>query len=267
MRFPPVFIGGAGRSGTTLVRVMLESHSCISCGPELKVTVRIAEMLNRFRGVYKPFLSNYNVTPDYSAELFRELLQGIFNKSLDRTGKKRIAEKTPGNSLVFPMLHTMFRDSPLVHVIRDGRDVVTSLLSMDWRDPSGRPVPYTQETGEAARYWVRSVAYARDMAEKNSYYNGKYTELRYEDIVSAPKETLEGLLSFIGEEWEEGVLEFYKQDRVLAGESSADQVKRGIYSSSVGRWKQGLSKEQKGSVYEIAGDLLMELGYCDCHEQ
>ena len=59
----PIFIGGAGRSGTTLLRVILDSHSHIACGPEIKVLPTIAGLWADFQTKYAAFLSQSRIGP------------------------------------------------------------------------------------------------------------------------------------------------------------------------------------------------------------
>jgi hypothetical protein len=155
----------------------------------------------------------------------------------------------------------MFPDSPLVHVIRDGRDVVCSLLTMDWIDPKTRkPLDYTRDARKAAEYWVRAVRAGRTAAQKPGLAR-RYMELRYEQIVTNPRPTLEQLFAFIDEPWDPAVLQFHTQNRNLAGESSAEQVSRELYTSAVARWQRDLKPAHKSEIKEVAGDLLVELGY------
>jgi hypothetical protein len=66
---PPIFVGGAGRSGTTLVRVILDSHPNIVCGPELKLTPLIGQLWHQFMTVHAPVLQEYLLEPDDVNEL------------------------------------------------------------------------------------------------------------------------------------------------------------------------------------------------------
>ena len=80
-------------------------------------------------------------------------------------------------------------------------------------------------------------------------------------MISTPETALRSLFAFLGEVWEPRVLRYYKQQRDLAGESSADQVSRPINSEALARWKTDLKEADKDVVKEIAGPLLQELGY------
>ena len=257
----PIFIGGAGRSGTTLIRVILDSHPNITCGPELKVTPMLAELWHGFQTAHLPPLREYLLTPADINRIFERMILSLMEKYRDSSGKPRLAEKSPNNVFFFQHLSHIFPESPLIHVIRDGRDVVCSLLTMNWIDPkTGQPIEYTRDARKAAQYWASAVLAGRKTGQ-NEAIRPRYMELRYEDIVARPEPTLKGLFAFLDEPWDPVVLDFHDQRRNLAGESSADQVSRPLYTASVGRWEKNLDEAGRQAVKEVAGDLLIELGY------
>jgi hypothetical protein len=257
----PIFIGGAGRSGTTLIRVILDSHPNIACGPELKVTPIVADLWHKFQTAHYPPLKEYLLTPADINQVFRQMLLSLLEKYRLQSGKRRIAEKSPNNVFFFHHLHALFPESPLVHVIRDGRDVVCSLLTMNWINPqTGQRVDYTRDSRKAAEYWVSAVTMGR-RAGANPAIRPRYLEIKYEDLVISPEDTLRRLLIHIGEPWDPTVLAYYEKERNLAGESSAEQVSKPLYTGSAGRWKKDLAVAERKAIKEVAGKLLVELGY------
>ena len=264
---PPIFLGGAGRSGTTLLRVILDSHPNIACGPELKVTPKLAQLWHEFQTAHRQTLENYHITPLDTNELFRGIITRLLDGYRITAGKARIAEKSPNNVFYFQHLRVMFPDSPLIQVIRDGRDVVCSLLTMQWINPvTSEPLDYTRDAGKAAVYWTEAVRAGRKLVDKDDS-SSRYMELRYEELVTDPEPVLRNLFEFIGEPWRPEVLDYYQQKRDLAGESSAEQVSQRLYTSAVGRWQNDLKPADRIAVKDAAGDLLVELGYArnnDC---
>jgi hypothetical protein len=257
----PIFIGGAGRSGTTLLRVILDSHPNIVCGPELKVTPLVAQMWDHFQTALSPTMREYYLSPADINKIFGKMMVSLLENYRQRSGKRRIAEKSPNNVFHFYHLSNIFPGSPLIHIIRDGRDVVCSLLTMDWMDPTnGRPLDYTRDIGKAVHYWVSAVQ-AAHVARKFPSVSANYIELRYEDLVESPEATLRQLFAFLEEPWDPGVLNYHQQKRNLVGESSAAQVSKPLYKSAVGRWKRDLKSGDKEVVKKLAGNLLVELGY------
>ena len=139
--FSPVFIGGAGRSGTTLLRVILDSHPNIVCGPEIKLTPTLVHMCSEFQRVFAPSLKAYYISSTDIDRIFASFFMSFVRNYIRASGKKRFAEKTPNNVFFFRQLAAIFPRSPLIQVIRDGRDVVCSLLTMNWIDTkTGKPV-------------------------------------------------------------------------------------------------------------------------------
>jgi hypothetical protein len=221
----------------------------------------IADMWHSFQTAHLPPLKEYLLTPDHINRIFGQLILSLLEEYRSQSGKERVAEKSPNNVFFFQHLHHIFPKSPLVQVIRDGRDVVCSLLTMNWVDPrTGQPIEYTRDAGKAAQYWASAVRSGRKVKE-NGALEPRYTEVRYEDIVTQPESTLKGLFASVGEPWDPAVLNFHDREHNLAGESSAEQVSKPLYSASVGRWKKNLDEAGKRAVKEHAGDLLIELGY------
>ena len=259
--FPPIFVGGAGRSGTTLLRVILDTHSRIACGPELKVLPLVAQLWASLQTTYAPYLAESNLMPPDVDRAARAMIVALLGAARRQSGKPRIAEKTPNNVFYFRHLHAMFPHAAYVHMVRDGRDVVASLLTMDWRGPDGERIAYTTDARAAARYWVSAVRAARTFAEATRDHS-RYYELRYEALVSQPEQALRKLFEFLGEPWEPGVLEYHQRERSLGIESSAEAVTRPMYRSAAGRWQRDLTPAQRDAVREEAGEVLVELGYC-----
>jgi hypothetical protein len=258
---PPIFVGGAGRSGTTLLRVILDSHKSIACGPELKAVPLICSVWHELHTAYFPTLAAHGLDHEDLNALGRELIDGLLAKFRASHGKVRSAEKSPNNVFYFLHLHLIFPDSPLVHVLRDGRDVVCSLLTMQWVDVhTGAPLDYTRDARKAAEYWAAAVRAGREAGQKIG--PKRYYEVKYEDLVERPEPTLRALFAFLGEPWDEAVLRFHENtSRPLAGESSAAQVSRPLYTSASRRWLKDLEANDRAAVKAAAGDLLIELGY------
>lgn len=257
---PPIIVGGAGRSGTTLLRVMLDSHSRIACGPELKVLPSVASLWADLQQRWTGVLAASHVHEGDVDRLFGTLVRGLLDPPRRAAGKARIAEKSPNNVFVFAHLHRMLPDATFVHMLRDGRDVVASLLTMKWATPEGTPVAYTRNARFAARYWASAVQAARAFAQ-DAAGEAHYVEIRYEDLVTAPEATLRRLLAFAGEDFEPAMLAYHEQPHDLANESSADAVARPLTRAPVGRWQRDLAPADRQAVKEEIGALLIELGY------
>jgi Sulfotransferase family len=256
-----VFVGGAGRSGTTLMRVLLDSHRRICSGPELKVLPQIAE-LYQLVSKLGPVMDGYGNTPAEVQAHFRHFVESLSANFRRASGKPRWAEKTPHNAVVIATLGLLFPDARFIHVIRDGRDVACSLVTMNWIESrTGAKVDYIQNIAKAARYWHDTVRRARQQSAQ-PLVAGRVIEVRYEALVADTEGTMRKVLDFLAEPWDPAILQAHKKSR--AGEpreSSTDQVTEPIYDTSVGRWKRDMSLPDKFTFKSEAGSLLKELGY------
>ena len=186
----PIFVGGAGRSGTTLMRAMLDSHPRICCGPEMKALPAIAEQYQLLTGAHRPVMESYGNTLSDLQRCFRIFIEGLAENFRRAEGKPRWAEKTPHNVLYMTPLGEIFPEARFIHLLRDGRDVTCSLLTMDWFEPAtGRKVDYVETMTGAARYWRDVVTEARQQAAHPSLA-GRVLEVRYEALVTEPAATI-----------------------------------------------------------------------------
>ena len=256
----PIFIGGFMRSGTTLLRYLLDSHPNISCGPE---TVRyIPELRSCFDRVmsaeaFRKALPNFLLNEDDVYRILaREPIASLLEPLRKHSGKSRWATKTPSNILHFDFLSRAFPDAYFIHVIRDGRDCVSSLENVEWwSNTLNNPVSFYN----AARRWAEYVTTGR----KHGQQLTRYLEVRYEDLTSDPRREMHKLLEFIGEEWDESILEHNK--RRYTYEALVDPSNRAGAAKPIQKpttnWKSKLSRRQTEIFCRVAGGLLEELGY------
>lgn len=258
----PIFIGGVPRSGTTLLRVVLDTHPRIFCGTELRAVHAVANLFAAAQAHSGNVLrDSYGVSEQALRDVFAELILSFFQPAWPASGKPRVAEKTPSNVLAFPQLRALFPDSPLVHVIRDVRDVVASRLERD-RASGGAALDTVTTARARAREWVETMQVGRwmraDPARARAYH-----EVRYEELVQSPERALEPLFGFLGEPFDPVVLQFHRVARNVSGteEWSADAVRREIFTSSIGRWRHSLSPAEIEAVVAEAGQTMTALGY------
>ena len=253
-----VFIGGAGRSGTTLFRAMLSAHPGIHCGPELKLVPTICTLREQWQRTMGSDLAAAGVSEEVLDHAVRAFVSQLLVGS--SPAGMRVAEKTPHNLLHMAMLGRLYPRARFVHVVRDGRAVAASLVRQRWVDPAtGEPIWYCKDLEGASRYWVEVVASVRQQAAQ---VPGRYLELRYEDLVQDPRSAMRHVLAFLGEPWSEQVLRHQDSEVLLSErEASTDAVKAPVNLRALSRWRGQLSEDELRSMDARAEELLERLGY------
>ena len=259
----PVIIGGCARSGTTLIRVMLDSHPNIYCGPESGLLYFKTLTSKRIRRLSQVFEIEEDIKSLVrKSDSFRRFIEYFFTALRERAGKPRWADKTPQNVLHIERIFQIFPKSRFIHMIRDGRDVACSLRTFPrFKIVDGERVELnTRNPLEACiKRWVHDVS-------EGMKWRGdqRYQEIKYESLVTESMEAAQDVLKFLDEPWNENVTQFYKiqsksrEDTKIVQNPGATQP---IYSSAYGRWRREFSEEDKELFKSLAGDLLVELGY------
>ncbi len=186
----PTFVVGCPRSGTTLVRVMLDAHPNISCGPESLFLRHIADLERRHLQ-----LDQFLVTQEEWDAHLRDLFVWLHAQRASQLGKTRWVDKSPSYAMIPDFLDRLFPDCQLVHVVRDPRDVVDS-----WRRRWG-----LRSCLRATRTWRMSVQRARRFGVAHP---DRYFEVRYEELVQSPEPVMRKLIEWLGEPWDARVMEF-----------------------------------------------------------
>jgi hypothetical protein len=253
-----LFIGGAGRSGTTLVRAMLDAHSGIYCGPEIKLVNGICEM----HKAWTEALGDSFEAAGLGTDPLDAGVRGFVDAVLREVGgdARCIAEKTPHNLLGMELLGRLFPRARFLHVVRDGRAVAASLVKQEWVYPNtNEPVAYCKDLGSAARYWGEMITEVRT---QSLTVPGRYIEVVYEELVTNPEQVMRQVLAFVGQPWEDQVVHHQDAEQRLSSlESSSEAVFRAVNTDAVDRWRRELTAEQVQEIESVAGEVLAWLGY------
>jgi len=250
---PPIFVVGCQRSGTTLVRLMLDSHRNISCGPETRFLADLAQITT----TNWKRLSHFGFDKEYWHRSIADFFATIQRDYATSRGKARWADKTPRYAQSLEFIDELFPDCQVVHVVRDGRDVVAS-----HRHRFGYMAAV-----KAAEKWPRYIRTARKAGSRLG--PDRYVELRYEELVADPKSTMKGLLEFLDEPWDDAVLhhEDYLHDvadkyAIFAGSRRKEgNEAEAVYRNRVGAGRKELDLPLRALVWLRAGRQLKELGY------
>ena len=275
----PIFIVGAPRSGTTLLAAALATHSRISCGPETHFFRRLSETEpdelladwpdraadficsikhSGFTGhESKLLIEKYGLQPEEIAAFLVDkmptvpnILASVTEQHMARMGKQRWAEKTPDHLAHVALIRHYFPDAPIIRIIRDPRDMALSLTRVPWGAGS---------FFEALLFWRRADQISRDFfaTDENSY------TLRFEDLLAAPRETLQQLCQFIGEEFEAEMLDTSRTGKQVnsRGVPWKAKVSQPFDPSRSGVWRQEISQADNQLAEAVLGDRLMAYGY------
>ncbi len=273
---PAIFIGGCGRSGTTLLRVMLNSHPEVYAGPEMNTHVNLLERLDRY-----PFLPRRAYLLHDHDELMRlarrfeltfekvmqcrveaaclaDFLDRLLREASRSHGAPRWAEKTPKNCTILPFLSRYFPQMHFVHVIRDGRDVVISLRHHPRFREDGTPTNITRPISECLARWLGDTQAA--LAFRNEPW---YHEVRYEELLERPEEVLTKLCADIGLQFDTSMLTYDTSEKRpdTAHFLPSANATQALDRSRTGRWRSELSTEDARYIAREGGALLRELGY------
>lgn len=270
----PVFVLGCGRSGTTLLYHMLlssgnfavyrtESNIINLLEPrfgDLSVGRNRRRLLEAWYGSRLYTLSGLDkaaLEARVSAECKNggDFLRIIMEEMARQQGVERWADTTPEHLLHLHGIKETIPNALVIHIIRDGRDVAlsTDKLSYIHRLPWDRK-PSVMVCG---LYWEWMVNKGRRDGQD---LGGDYTEVRFEDLVSRPHETLARLGEFI-----EHDLDYERIQRVGIGSVSAPNTSfhdgSQVAFAPTGRWKSGYSAENLEMFEGFVGHTLEELGY------
>lgn len=284
---PSPFVVGVPRSGTTLLRLLLDAHSQLSIPPEtgwLAAATQLPRQGEAARAALFDLVTGWPQWGDLGlpSETVRTALRRLEPFALDegvRTifrlyaanhAKPRWGDKTPGYALHLDAIRRLLPESRFVHLIRDGRDVAVSVRGL-WFSRE-------RSVGEIARDWRERILAARAQAQGAE----DVLEVRYEDLVTEPGRELARVCRFVELPYEPAMLEAWRgaparlaehgpgYDRsgaiVIEREARLRQqvsVTRPIDPSLVGAWRGALTATELADFRAAAGDLLEELGYPD----
>lgn len=271
----PFFIVGASRSGTTLLRLMLNAHSRLAVPDELKYFrhVETTFSLDAWRedlsdAAYRHLVRSYlerraDVFPDTTQTLEAMLLaidertlrgpyRALLAHAAQQQGKARWGEKTPHNMFYVDVLHAMFPDAQFIHVVRDPRAVVQSMNASHY---------YSEETIFNALNWRMSVREGERLFRAHLPADQLYT-VRYEDLVRTPESALRSITDVLGEAFEPQMLRFYE----TAGTNMASQIRtpaitKPVSRASLSKWTQRLAPSEVFAVEQLCAAEMARLGY------
>ena len=270
----PVFVLGSPRSGTTLLYNMLlsaggfavylaESNAFNLLAPQFGglgrrqareelLQVWLGSKLFRASGLDASSIENEVLEHCRNiGDFLRIVMEGIARAQ----GMQRWAENTPEGILHLPLIKRLIPEALVIHIIRDGRDVAMSLSNVRYL----RPFPWQDRIGlpGAGIYWEWIVQQGRGYGR---HLGSGYMEVHFEDLVTAPRETLKTIGSFIDQELDHERIREVGYGSVSQPNTSFGSEPRESFNP-IGRWKKGFSPKQLLRFESLVGKTLTELGY------
>ena len=284
--FPPaVYIVGVPRSGTTLLRLMLDAHPEVSIPPETHFVPAVLALRSDgddLRREIFAVVTGADSWPDFHvpAEAFRQALADIrpFDRAAalrcfyrlyaGRFGKARWGDKTPGYTNHLRAIQELLPEARFVHVIRDGRDVALSSRDL-WFGPGA-------DLEAQASNWLWRIREARQQGQGCTHY----LEVRYEDLVVDTRVVLERVCRFLELPYDP-IMEAYHHTAAARLNELGDrrypngsimvpaERRRSFFAwtlrppdvSRIERWRTEMPTDEKRCFEVIARDMLLDLGY------
>jgi hypothetical protein len=285
------FVVGVARSGTTLLRLMLDAHPALAIPPETHFIPKLAKALeepvpggeDELRERAHALITGHRRWPDFALDAgeLRErfdaaspfdagaAMRAFYGLYAERHGKPRWGDKSPSYVRRMRRVQAVLPEARFIHLIRDGRDVALSQLEVHHG---------ADEVTQAARDWTARIEKARKAARR---LDG-YLELRYEDLVADPEPLLRRICALCELDFDPAMLDYHRgaEERMaetirdfdrggrggpaITAEQRAAQhahVSKPPQRERAGRWRRDMAPEQVAAFEAEAGRLLADLGY------
>ena len=266
---PPLLILGVRRSGTTLLRVMLDRHSQLAVPDESYFVPQLADrhlrrvepdaFIDDLRRI--DTLADWNVPLDKVRTRLRpgmavgEAIATVYAVYAEEQGKPRWGDKTPMYMQNLRLLARLFPDAHFVHLIRDGRDAALSFLAMP-RGIVTETWMHPRTPADFAAQWRIEAAAARRLGRR---VGPRYLEVRYEDLVADVEAVLRRICDFARLEYEPAMADYAGNVDVSA--KPHQQRLTQPPTKGVRDWRTQMPSNDVAAFEHVAGDLLRELGY------
>ena len=269
----PIFVVGCPRSGTTMLSLMIHAHPRLAMPPETRFLIKTWRRRAKFGDLATPAqrlaLAQYCVRtgskirdlgldPDETVE---KIMAGpatigsafgiIFKEFADRHGKARWGDKRPAYYQEVDVLLRLFPDAQIVHIVRDGRSNVASLKRMPWW-------PF-DSVGSMAAWSMAEYCAQRNLKRLPA---DTFHLVRYESLVADPRTVLGELCDFLGEDFDDAMLEPHQvSDVVPERKHWHENLKSGVSTAQVDSWRQGLEPWELGLMETVLRRKLKRYGY------
>lgn len=266
-----IFIGGAPRSGTTLVQNMLDSHPLILGGPEFLHLPKIIDLRRRLHSSISKEWIDIICTRDDVDSYIISLIKKLFLPLADKNRCEFYSEKTPENILVFSELIELFPEAHFIQVIRDPRGIVSSMQQVKKRaiDKGLKPPHFCANISTSIAY-IKKNFDAGFTASKNT--PDKVLTVVYEHLLMNPKREAKKICLFLGIKWNDLMLS--PRDKEHLGQQAITTKSNEIWydsktynrnpdSQNIEKWqsKLTLGQQLKTTMAFMGNKDLIQYGY------
>lgn len=281
---PAPFIVGVGRSGTTLLRLMLDAHPDLAIPTEthfVPAFLQVAETTQSSDAALQ-VLATAETWPNLGLDLAAvgqafgalapftpaDAVRAVFRLYAQGQGKPRWGDKTPPYRTCMAEIARHLPEARFIHIIRDGRDVALSYRGL-WFGPG-------DDIERQARFWVAEIERARAQAEHLPFY----MELKFEDLIVRPQNELERICRFLDLPFNGAMLDYPGRARARLSEyvqtfgpqgsehisnerflTIHDRTQDAPDANRIGRWRTEMGPDEMRLYVQIAGPMLSALGY------
>lgn len=269
----PIFIVGAQRSGTTMLRLMLNAHSHIAIPFESDFIPKFYRRLDEYEDLHQaenisrllgdiaaqPFVKKSNLVRSRSSVLaqqpqsYSELIAAIYKVYAESEGKIRWGDKDPDYICEIDVLWNLFPRCQIIHIVRDGRGVANSLRKLEWG---------SRNLLKLARDWSWRVTLGHKMGMMVGPHN--FMEIKYEDLVLAPESSLRRICDFLNDSFDQKMLSYHESAAAAMPQTSLKFHASSVRPPDPGKvnaWRHEMGLADQILFEEVAGRTLAEFGY------
>lgn len=262
------FVVGSARSGTTLLRLILNTHGGIAVPPESRFIVELhpeddheveVEPLLAALAAHKRFQAWDLPIDSARAELegrraasYAEVMEAAYKAYAGARSKTAWGDKTPRYIEHIPLLAHLWPASRFIHLVRDGRNVALSYAEV----PFG-----PNNVAHAGELWKRRVT--AGLTAGRALGAGRYLEVSYEQLVADPRSQVADICDFIGLGFESEMLDYRERsrDEVLPRAAQYNPRLTEGPLAEARSWQEQMPESSVEIFEAVAGDLLSDLGY------
>ena len=268
----PFFILGSGRNGSTLLASTLSQYQNIYIPPEqfaLPYAIMKFHLFNFYswkrltKIIWNDYRKEENTTNwTFYQENLKESksLKGIIDKVYSSSTNKKFkiwGDKTPQNTYFIKHIFPVYPNAKYVFIVRDGRDVVNSLVKMMNTNNKYQSYSEHQLFQRATELWNKSINVYDWLKKKGA----NLLLVKYEDFTSNPDKTINEIASFLNVEL--GNLQETEKGKSMGVQNMShhQNLSKPISTSSIGKWKKELSQEQISSIQSSIEENLNRFNY------